>query len=170
DVNDNNTLSLPDVCFQCERPYTSGKWCRSCESYLFEANFPNWSTRNVELNKLIRQSQLNSSNDQNFLKWFPFPQFKHLKDLGSGGFSSMYSARWSNDVLDGTLQQWVSNMEIQIILDYVKSHNVHLSEDDWDTVLSEFMKKMRLIFEARKTLKCKPVTDNDTDSLKYAYT
>ncbi|CAG8562377.1 5499_t:CDS:2, partial [Cetraspora pellucida] len=135
DIND-NTLSLPDVCFQCERPYTNDKWCSSCETYLFEANFHNWSTGNVELNKLIRQSQLNSVNDQNFLKWFPFSQFKHLKDLGSGGFSSMFSARWSNDVLDGTLQQWVTNMEIQIILDYVKSHNVHLTEEDWDTIFT----------------------------------
>ncbi|CAG8740783.1 23926_t:CDS:2, partial [Cetraspora pellucida] len=165
DIND-NTLSLPDVCFQCEHPYTSDKWCRSCETYLFEANFHNWSTGNVELNKLIRQSQLNSVNDQNFLKWFPFSQFKHLKDIGSGGFSSMFSARWSNDVLDGTLQQWVTNMEIQIILDYVKSHNVHLTEEDWDTILSEFMKKMRAIFEARKTLKCKPISENDTESIK----
>ncbi|RIB14250.1 kinase-like domain-containing protein [Gigaspora rosea] len=165
-IND-DSLSLPDICFQCERPYTNGGWCRYCESYLFEANFKNWSTGCVELNKLIRQSQLNSINDKNFLKWIPFSEFKHLKDIGSGGFSTMYSARWSNDPLDGTLQQWVTNMEIQIILDYVKSHDVHFTEDDWNSILSEFMKKMKIIFESRKTLKCKPLTETgDAESIK----
>ncbi|KAF0545516.1 kinase-like domain-containing protein [Gigaspora margarita] len=165
-IND-DSLSLPEICFQCERPYTNGGWCRYCEAYLFEANFKNWSTGSVELNKLIRQSQLNSINDKNFLKWIPFSEFKHLKDIGSGGFSNMYSARWSNDPLDGTLQQWVTNMEIQIILDYVKSHDVHFTEDDWNAILSEFMKKMKTIFESRKTLKCKPLTETgDAESTK----
>ncbi|CAG8628470.1 1353_t:CDS:2 [Dentiscutata erythropus] len=164
-INDNN-LSLPEICFQCERPYTNGCWCNSCESYLFEANFKNWNTGNVELNKFIRQSQLNSLNDKNFLKWIPFNDFKHLKEFGSGGFSTMYSARWSNDILDGTLQQWVTNMEVQIILDYIKSHDVHFTDDDWNAVLSEFMKKMRVIFETRKTLKCKPLSENDAESTR----
>ncbi|RHZ82734.1 hypothetical protein Glove_104g14 [Diversispora epigaea] len=159
-------LKFSQTCFQCKRKYTGPKWCRSCEAYLFESNFNTWTSGNQELDKLIRQTQLESTSSDDFLKFIPFNQFTQLKEIGRGGFSTVFSARWQVNRLNGTLAQWVTNMEHQIILDYVKSHNVLFNESNWNAVVNEFTKKMKLIYESRKILKCKPLEESEADSIK----
>lgn len=163
--NNHNThspedLKLPQTCFQCKRKYTGPRWCLSCEAHLFEANFNTWTSGNQELDNFIRKTQLESTTSDDFLKFIPFNQFTQLKEIGRGGFSTVYSARWQVNRLNGTLSHWVANMEQQIILDYVKSQNVLFNESNWNAVVNEFMKRMKIIFESRKMLKCRQLEES----------
>ncbi|CAG8457320.1 3411_t:CDS:2 [Acaulospora morrowiae] len=160
-----SSLNLPETCFQCKRKYTSEKWCRSCESVIFESSFNTWTSGNLALDRMIHQTQLDASSSSAFLRWIPFSQFKDVKEIGRGGFSTVYSARWNHDMLDGTLQQWVTNMEQQIIMDYVKCHDVFVNEADWNAIVEKFMGKMRRIFESRRILKCKPLESESASSI-----
>src|SRR5436309_3708103 len=47
-------LVYPDTCFQCKKPYYStpqDKWCRPCESFIFESKIHTWTSGNVELDR-----------------------------------------------------------------------------------------------------------------------
>ncbi|CAB4394099.1 unnamed protein product [Rhizophagus irregularis] len=160
-------LVFPDTCFQCKKPYTSplpnDKWCNACESHVFESKFHIWTSGNVELDGFIRQSQLEATESTDFLRWVDFSAFTDMNQIGKGGFSEVYVGKCTNDRLDGTLKQWVSNMECQIILNYVQCRNEDLKEDfeeipleKWENILSDFADKMKLIYRDRKALKCKP--------------
>jgi hypothetical protein len=160
-------LLFPDTCFQCKKPYTSitpqDKWCNSCESYLFESKFHTWTSGNVELDRFIRQTQRETTDSTSFLRWIPFSSFTDLNKIGEGGFSEVYSGKYTKDRLDGTLKQWVTNMEHQIILDHLRCY---YNEDDknleevsvetWESTLIDFAARMRSVYQDRKTLKCKP--------------
>ncbi|CAB5292624.1 unnamed protein product [Rhizophagus irregularis] len=160
-------LVFPDTCFQCKKPYTSplpnDKWCNACESHVFESKFHIWTSGNVELDGFIRQSQLEATESTDFLRWVDFSAFTDMNQIGKGGFSEVYVGKCTNDRLDGTLKQWVTNMECQIILNYVQCRNEDLKEDfedipleKWENILSDFVDKMKLIYRDRKALKCKP--------------
>ncbi|RIA83978.1 kinase-like domain-containing protein [Glomus cerebriforme] len=160
-------LLFPDICFQCKRPYSSttpqDKWCNTCESYLFESKFHTWTSGNVELDRFIRQTQQEATDSTDFLRWIDFSAFTDVNPIGKGGFSEVYSGKYTKDRLDGTLKQWVTNMEYQIILNYLKYRNEEENEDpkdispeNWEAILTDFVTKMRYIYRDRKVLKCKP--------------
>jgi hypothetical protein len=160
-------LLFPNTCFQCKQPYTStspnDKWCKSCESLVFESKFKTWTSGNMELDKFIQQSQLSATDSTGFLRWMDFSIFTDLNQIGKGGFSEVYVGKCTKDRLDGTLKQWVTNMEHQIILNYLQCRNEDLKEDfeeipleNWENILLDFTDKMKHIYRDRKVLKCKP--------------
>ncbi len=155
-------LIFPETCFQCKKPYTTPQdtWCNTCESHIFESKFHTWTSGNVELDRFIRETQRQAKNSREFLRWIPFPAFTDLNKIGKGGFSEVYSGNYKEDRLAGTLKQWVTNMEYQIILDYLqcrRAENIEdISPENWENILKEFASKMKKIYENRKMLKCKP--------------
>ncbi|GBB99368.1 hypothetical protein RclHR1_00350024 [Rhizophagus clarus] len=160
-------LVFPNTCFQCKQPYSSSspndKWCNACEARVFESNFNAWTSGNVELDKFIRQTQLEATDSTGFLRWVDFSAFTDMNQIGNGGFSEVYVGKCTKDRLDGTLKQWVTNMESHIILNYLQCRNEDLKEDfeeisleDWENILIDFANKMKHIYRDRKVLKCKP--------------
>ena len=65
-------------------------------------NFPYWTSENKEIDELIRHTQLNASQINDYLEWIPFENFEMVKYIGSGGFSCVYSAVW----MEGPRQKW----------------------------------------------------------------
>ncbi|GBB85869.1 hypothetical protein RclHR1_12310002 [Rhizophagus clarus] len=62
---------------------------------IIEEDFKNWTSGNRELNKIIRQSQLNAKKlNHTFLEVIPF-KFGQIKKIGSGGFSTIYLGNFS---------------------------------------------------------------------------
>ncbi|CAG8450978.1 15420_t:CDS:10 [Rhizophagus irregularis] len=126
----------------------------------------NFSSRNNSSFSLQHHHQILVFPDtcfQYFLRWVDFSAFTDMNQIGKGGFSEVYVGKCTNDRLDGTLKQWVTNMECQIILNYVQCRNEDLKEDfedipleKWENILSDFVDKMKLIYRDRKALKCKP--------------
>ena len=50
------------------------------------------SSENKIIDKFIQEAQQNG----NILKWFPYYEFKNVKYLDKGGFSTIYTATWSD--------------------------------------------------------------------------
>ncbi|UZO16950.1 uncharacterized protein OCT59_008316 [Rhizophagus irregularis] len=60
-----------------------------------------WSSGNEIIDDFIleRQLKINDYNDIVF-EWIPYSQFNDIKEIGKGGFSTVYSAEWKNGPLE----------------------------------------------------------------------
>ncbi|GET61986.1 hypothetical protein e49407_A0A2N1MJB3_9GLOM [Rhizophagus irregularis DAOM 181602=DAOM 197198] len=50
-------------------------------------NLPYWTSRNKEIDKLIRYTQLNATQACDYLEWIPFENFELVKYIGKDKFS-----------------------------------------------------------------------------------
>jgi hypothetical protein len=86
-----------DKCFICNNRYPKKSEsfptaydCEKCFQMIIEEDFKNWTSGNQELDKVIRQSQLNARKSSGmFLEVIPF-SFRRLEKIGRGGFSTIY--------------------------------------------------------------------------------
>lgn len=95
-------------CPDCDRP-TSFGWCMTCETNFMKGKFPYWTSENREIDELIRHTQRNASQACDYLEWIPFETLEIGKYIGSGGFSSIYSAVWMEGPRwnwDDSTQEW----------------------------------------------------------------
>jgi hypothetical protein len=88
-------------CPDCNKAWVH-RWCKDCEINYMKENFFNWSSKNEEIDDLIRHTQLNASQVCDYLEWIPFETFELIKHIGSGGFSNIYSAFW----MEGPRKNW----------------------------------------------------------------
>ena len=60
-----------------------------------------WTSGNEKIDDFIQKRQLNvnSYNDVVF-EWIPYNQFSDIKEIGKGGFSTVYSAIWKDGPLE----------------------------------------------------------------------
>src|SRR5581483_9789227 len=89
-------------CPECCKPRISFGWCIECETNSMKENFPYWTSANKEIDELIRYTQLSATQACDYLEWIPFEKFEMVKYIGSGGFSSVYSALW----MEGPRWNW----------------------------------------------------------------
>ncbi|GBC39399.2 kinase-like domain-containing protein [Rhizophagus irregularis DAOM 181602=DAOM 197198] len=135
DDNDNNTNSikiygisqnpntkdyiivLQDVyCKECGEEYADvdDKWCKSCVIRDLRNNFANWTSGNKHIDDLIQEMQLKVDDSYDLLfEWIPYDQFNDIKEIGKGGFATIYSAIWS----DGPLYYDIINRRKEWIRD-----------------------------------------------------
>ena len=89
-------------CKKCGEKYASvrWKWCKPCQIDNLKGNFTNWTSGNEKIDELIQEMQLkiNSYNDIVF-EWIPYNQFSDIKEIGKGGFATVYSAIWKDGQL-----------------------------------------------------------------------
>ncbi|GES81057.1 kinase-like domain-containing protein [Rhizophagus clarus] len=96
-------IILQDCCCEnCGRIYTDiyVKWCRPCQINNFKNNFLYETTGNEKVDNFIQemQSKINNYNDM-VVEWIPYNQFINIKEIGKGGFATVYSAVWINGPL-----------------------------------------------------------------------
>ncbi|GES97593.1 kinase-like domain-containing protein [Rhizophagus clarus] len=88
-------------CETCIEEYTDieHRWCKPCQKYYLRKHFTNLSG-NEKIDEFIQEMQLkiNNPNDMVF-EWIPYNQFNDIKEIGKGGFSTVYSAEWKNGLL-----------------------------------------------------------------------
>uniref|UniRef100_U9SZ62 Protein kinase domain-containing protein n=1 Tax=Rhizophagus irregularis (strain DAOM 181602 / DAOM 197198 / MUCL 43194) TaxID=747089 RepID=U9SZ62_RHIID len=61
---------------------------------LVQKNFI-WTSRNEKVDNFIQEMKLKINNYNDVVvEWIPFNQFKNIKEIGYGGFSTVYSAEW----------------------------------------------------------------------------
>lgn len=176
----NNVIKFPTTCFQCNNNYLMENWCYQCESFLFQSNFHKWTSNNKEIDTFIRETQLEVPNYYKFLRYFENyeEEFQIVKEIKTTSKNVISESKWisnNHNRFNGTLKQWVYNMQLEIILDYLKFNNKILSEklnnDDglnnelWNELLQEFIVRMKKIYEMRKTLKLRLADHDDGTGL-----
>ena len=68
--------------------------CQSCKIQFFKFNFSNWSSGNVDIDNIIRSSQLNAKNVDEVINWVLFSEFRNKKIIHQSEFGLFYKAEW----------------------------------------------------------------------------
>src|SRR5688572_4690622 len=95
-------FSIKNRCKKCGELYTdiNYKWCKPCQIDNLKGNFTNWTSRNEKIDDFIQEMQLkiDEPNDIVF-EWIPYYWFMDIKEIGKGGFATVYSAIWKDGPL-----------------------------------------------------------------------
>ncbi|EXX64685.1 hypothetical protein RirG_140450 [Rhizophagus irregularis DAOM 197198w] len=81
-------------CKNCGEKYghADHSWCRQC---LITATSIN--NGNEKIDDLIQEMQLKINSPFNIIfEWIPYDQFNYIKEIGKGGFATVYSAIWKD--------------------------------------------------------------------------
>ena len=87
--------SKPRECDKCQTTRYSDKFCERCISLHLRSLFNTWTSGNKIINDFIHKCQMLSSLPTLILEWIPFKQFEDVKKLTEGGFSMIYTAKWT---------------------------------------------------------------------------
>ncbi len=88
-------------CEKCGEEFTDDSyWCKPCQIDNLKGNFTNWTSGNEKIDNFIQEMQLkiDKYNDIVF-EWIPYNQFSEIKEIGRGGFATVYSAIWKDGPL-----------------------------------------------------------------------
>ena len=108
-------------CKKCGEEYTNKRfsWCKPCQIDNLKENFTNWTSGNEKIDELIQEMQLKIDryNDIVF-EWIPYNQFSDIKEIGRGGFATVYSAIWKDGPLnyDYYNQEYTRNSNFKVAL------------------------------------------------------
>src|SRR5438874_5283589 len=97
-------------CENCGEDYTDiyWNWCKPCQIDNLKGNFTNWTSGNEKIDELIQEMQLKIDKYVDIVfEWIPYNQFSDIKEIGRGGFATVYSAIWK----DGQLKYNRDNKE-----------------------------------------------------------
>ncbi|RHZ48823.1 hypothetical protein Glove_541g49 [Diversispora epigaea] len=134
-TNSSNSKPLPitlpllpsiNACTRCKNifPNEYNQWCSPCETLFFQQKFRTWSSGNGQVDEFIRKTQLTCfkspttingefEGPQPLLRFIPYAEYSNVSLIGQGGFSKVYRATWSQNILFGTLKWWTNEMEKQ---------------------------------------------------------
>src|SRR5947207_14033568 len=83
------------MCPDCKEPNAGRAWCKKCDPGKF---LKEGKTSGIpEIDNLIYESQLKTTDYDYNLEWIPYDRFQDIKSIGEGGFANIFSATW----LDG---------------------------------------------------------------------
>ena len=93
--NARNKQGEPRECEKCQTTRYSDRFCERCISLHLQSLFDTWTSGNEIIDDFIHQCQQLSSLPKQILEWIPFEEFKNVRKLTEGGFSSIYTATWT---------------------------------------------------------------------------
>ncbi|GBC09643.1 hypothetical protein RclHR1_00900029 [Rhizophagus clarus] len=91
-----------DYCEKCDEEYTDthNKWCKPCQLDYLAKIIPYWTIEDIEIEYLIEDIQFKINYPYDIIfEWIPYNQFSNIKEIGKGGFATVYSAIWKNGPL-----------------------------------------------------------------------
>ena len=89
-----------DSCKKCGEEYTIvyEKWCKPCQ--IDNLKTTNLTSGNEKIDNFIQEMQLKIKDDESIVfEWIPYNQFSDIKEIGRGGFATVYSAIWKDGPL-----------------------------------------------------------------------
>ncbi|EXX55142.1 Rad53p [Rhizophagus irregularis DAOM 197198w] len=140
---------------QCKKCFEDKKWCSQiCLKSYLKNNFSNWTSGNEEVDDFIRemQSKINNKDDVVF-EWVPYDQFRKFKEIGKGGFATVYSAIWKDGPLycDGKKNdpkyfdgKWIRLAHENVALKCL---------DNCNNITKEFLNEVKAYSKARRGTK-----------------
>jgi hypothetical protein len=124
------------ICPTCKQQHTQRGWCQPCEIKRFKDDFHNWTSGNIDLDNLIRHSQLNTTGPLMFLEWIPYDKFENIREIDRGGFGVVYKATWDLGpklYWDDSRRYWVREGEKQVVLKRLYNSN-NTNAEFWNEV------------------------------------
>ena len=105
---------LLHYCKKCVKEYTNRdqRWCNPCQIDNLKGNFANWTSRNEKIDNFIQEMQLKIDHPQDIVfEWISYNQFSNIKEIGKGGFATVYSAIWKDGPLkhDKVTEEYVKS-------------------------------------------------------------
>src|SRR5437660_12049390 len=117
--NARDKYGKPRECDKCQTTRYSDRYCEKCISLHLHSLFNTWTSGNKIIDDFIHQCQILSSLLKHILEWIPYDQFKYVKKLTEGGFSSIHTAEWTR----GTIVDYDESKKEFI---YYRTHGVVL--------------------------------------------
>ncbi|RHZ84219.1 hypothetical protein Glove_84g121 [Diversispora epigaea] len=131
--------SLTDLCSdQLNYINFNEGFCYLCSREHFIQEFKTWSSGNINIDKIMQESQTN--NIYRKLQWIPYDNFQNIKHIADGGRGSVYSAKLEN----GIKRKWnfiKQDWRYDLIGDKVALKEIKDSRYD----IAEFFKAMNSI-------------------------
>ena len=81
------------LCKKCKQIKNNHDWCQIC---VFQHNFQNWTSGNLDVDELIQKAQLKAENQYQNLEWIEYDRFENVEYLAKGGFGTTYKAIWKD--------------------------------------------------------------------------
>src|SRR5688572_5992239 len=103
DTKDYVIVHQDGYCKECNKKCTDTvyNWCKPCQINCLKNNFTNWTSGNDKIDGLIQDIQLKVNSVYDIiLEWIPYNQFSDIKEIGRGGFATVYSAIWKDGLLE----------------------------------------------------------------------
>ncbi|CAG8502894.1 14592_t:CDS:1 [Acaulospora morrowiae] len=75
------------------------KYCLTCVRKFFQEQSSYWTSDNLEIDKIIRESQKGEQYLHKTLEWISFEQFYDVRRIEEGAFGIVYSAYWRDGPL-----------------------------------------------------------------------
>ncbi|PKY23782.1 kinase-like protein [Rhizophagus irregularis] len=90
---------LPPICIHCGHTRSERNWCQNCAKKYFINNISKWTSGHEVIDNLIKEFQFKAKNEFECIEWIPFNEFDIIKEIGKGGFGTVYSATWKSGPL-----------------------------------------------------------------------
>ncbi|GBC01702.1 hypothetical protein RclHR1_00430019 [Rhizophagus clarus] len=128
-------LVLQDgYCEKCGEVYTDlcYNWCKPCQINDLKEDFKNWTSENEKIDKFIQEMQLRINEYNSIVvKWIPYNQFDNIKEIGTGGFATVYSAKWRDSNIMIALKYLHNSQNItNEFLNEAKSYSIKECSDN----------------------------------------
>ena len=76
--------------------------CKACNAKHFQQNFEKWTSGNVDIDRVIQDTQLSANRYEKVLEWISYDRFYGIEYIAKGGFGKVYRANW----IDGCIRKW----------------------------------------------------------------
>ncbi|CAB4435857.1 unnamed protein product [Rhizophagus irregularis] len=119
------------ICENCNQKCLATLYCEYCVQNYLKVNFLNWTSGNNDIDKLIKNCQMETLMPNRIVEWIPYNSLQNIEYLTRGGFSKIYTADW----IDGRYDEWDSNerklirLGIKVILKQLE--NVESASQSW---------------------------------------
>ncbi|RHZ80736.1 hypothetical protein Glove_132g283 [Diversispora epigaea] len=154
-------------CSKCHRDNTGSLWCHPCNAKQFKNEFDKWASGDREIDKFIRQIQLNTKKHQEIIEWIPFDKLENVEYLAKGGFGTVYKAYW----LDGFIRshnnkKWYKFGKKQAVWYRNGKQGVCLKSLDNPTNKNDFLQEIKnqLKFRGKSSISIYGITKNTTEN------
>ncbi|GES73544.1 kinase-like domain-containing protein [Rhizophagus clarus] len=122
-------------CEECGEEYNKdNEWCKKCQMDKINKKFLSWSG-NKKIDDFVKelQSKIEDPDNNIIFEWIPYNQFSDIKEVGNGGFATVYSAIWKDGLLEYEYNYgWTRTSNTKVALKYLIN-----SQDISDEFLSE---------------------------------
>ncbi|CAB5367019.1 unnamed protein product [Rhizophagus irregularis] len=120
--------------------------------YIFVQNIYIWASGNEKIDDFIQEKQLEVINYDDIVpEWIPYNQFNEIKETGTNGLITVYSAIWKDGPLHKKISMWGSENYTRDSNKKVALKCLHNSQKSIDSLINE-AKKYPIKYKAFQAL------------------